>query len=1531
MADDISLKIKPDIDLSSLEQQGADIGRKLTSAINKNSEDAGKGYVAGINKAQKAFDRFQKAWTKLDQTTFKPRFDYSMFNTQLQQERDKLSQLTTQALDMQAARDKSIRWHKKRPYTVEDIATANQLADAQLRVVTAMEATEAKLKWYQKYDLSEQSDKNKTALLAMVGAVRDADNALKAAEQAEIDFANAQEEAAQAAQTKALQQQQAEYTKATVALQAYIDKARSGNATLQQITNGISQVINRMSEIESIPGPAPLPAEVQEEYSRLIVTLKDLQQRYMEVMRAKEASEQSQAQDQYTKATVALQKYIDKAREEKATLDNVTTAISHVVNRLAEIESIPGPALPADIINEYERLTNTLAELRSRWLEIKQAQEQAAQSAEYEQYAKATSALQRYIDKAREETATLDDVSTAISKIITRMAELETNSAYLTEAEINEYNRLKATLEELQGKYGELKRAGNTESMVKAIERVTASVSRLAKKLAQVSGHAIKSAFNSVRRSITGMGSDSNDTSKEIQSLIRNIVKYGFGVRSIYFLYRRLRTALVEALKDMAKFDTTGLGAAINQLSTSLQYLKSAWAAAFAPIVEYVTPVLVQLMDLLASVANAIAALFATLTGKGTVVKAVKQQKALAGALGGTGSAAADAAGKLAAFDELNIIGNDSGGGGGGGGGGAGDVPDGSFIVETIEGELADLINANKWFEIGQLFADKLNSLTEAADRWINDVFRPWGVKWATNLGNFMNGFIYHYNWELLGKTFADGINAIFDTANTWFTTVNWSWFGTRVADGLLSAIDTVDWTLIGKTLANKLNKTIDFLYGFVRRLFTNGGARKIGDAIAEGVNNFFTTIHWDNLGETLSNGFNGVFNVLNRFIRQYNWDEIGDMIANAFNTTIANLDVEKAGATLSTFVLKLFDQLDKIDLFAVGEKIGRFLTSIDWASIITKAIGNILELVSGIITGAFNGEYGAEIAMIIVTALGAQLALAFAKIKIAELIGGQFLAGVMKSAGASAGAAAGGEMASIASGLGGIAGSVAPILGVVAALGGVALMLKQSTDWLHEYNEEMHQLDSTVQEHIDSINLLKDQTEGYHEASKRQMTVYEVENQRVRDLADSYLNLFDENGKVKAGMEERAEYYYNQLADALGLEKDQLKTLVEKNGDLKTAIEEVITAKTQDRAISAYLDEYQHALDNTKIAQENVTNAEADHKKAVEDAETAQKNYQKALDDYIAIGAEAGDTTGEYKKRLDDAIKANSKAQYAVKATSQEVDAANDAMVKINATAKFYEGYMAAIATNDTTLITAALKRMEDGFITAEEGDKESLKRQVDNMEEYYQLLLEEMQKGNPNVTQEMLDDAKEWVNTADRELAKLEKAGSDGMEDLRKGMSSKKQALIAEAERTGQSLARAYKSSLEGVLNGVNMGTPTASLPTYSYQSTSGKITPKRAGYARLATGAVLPPNDPFLAVVGDQKHGTNIEAPLSTIEDAVRNVVGSDSNNSSEIVQLLQTLIDTVRDKNFSISKREVGDAAISEINTRTKRTGNSPILG
>ena len=56
------------------------------------------------------------------------------------------------------------------------------------------------------------------------------------------------------------------------------------------------------------------------------------------------------------------------------------------------------------------------------------------------------------------------------------------------------------------------------------------------------------------------------------------------------------------------------------------------------------------------------------------------------------------------------------------------------------------------------------------------------------------------------------------------------------------------------------------------------------------------------------------------------------------------------------------------------------------------------------------------------------------------------------------------------------------------------------------------------------------------------------------------------------------------------------------------------------------------------------------------------------------------------------------------------------------------------------------------------------------------------------------------------------------------------------------------------------------------------------------RLATGAVIPPNREFLAVLGDQKQGTNIEAPAAAIEAAVaRGMAQYGGGNQTAILKI------------------------------------------
>ena len=61
-------------------------------------------------------------------------------------------------------------------------------------------------------------------------------------------------------------------------------------------------------------------------------------------------------------------------------------------------------------------------------------------------------------------------------------------------------------------------------------------------------------------------------------------------------------------------------------------------------------------------------------------------------------------------------------------------------------------------------------------------------------------------------------------------------------------------------------------------------------------------------------------------------------------------------------------------------------------------------------------------------------------------------------------------------------------------------------------------------------------------------------------------------------------------------------------------------------------------------------------------------------------------------------------------------------------------------------------------------------------------------------------------------------------------------------------------------------------------------------RAKIPYLATGAVIPPNAPFVAMLGDQTHGRNLEAP----EDLIRKIVREESGSSRELIPYLEELI-------------------------------------
>lgn len=86
------------------------------------------------------------------------------------------------------------------------------------------------------------------------------------------------------------------------------------------------------------------------------------------------------------------------------------------------------------------------------------------------------------------------------------------------------------------------------------------------------------------------------------------------------------------------------------------------------------------------------------------------------------------------------------------------------------------------------------------------------------------------------------------------------------------------------------------------------------------------------------------------------------------------------------------------------------------------------------------------------------------------------------------------------------------------------------------------------------------------------------------------------------------------------------------------------------------------------------------------------------------------------------------------------------------------------------------------------------------------------------------------------------------------------------------------------------------------------------------KLAQGAVIPPNREFLAVLGDQKHGTNIEAPADLIKQKVMEAMiemgGNFGGGNTEVV--------------LEIDGREFGRAVVEQGNRENRRIGTRLVI-
>lgn len=409
--------------------------------------------------------------------------------------------------------------------------------------------------------------------------------------------------------------------------------------------------------------------------------------------------------------------------------------------------------------------------------------------------------------------------------------------------------------------------------------------------------------------------------------------------RAIMSALRALVEGIKEGSDNLTKYSAE-YNHSISSMSSALKYLKNAWAAAFAPIVNVVAPYITAFINMLASALNAIGRFLAALTGKGFAVQAKPVWEDYAASLdkSASGSDKAAKAAKeyqktLMSFDQIHALNSpdkSSSGGSGGGGGGGSDglsVQD-MFTTTSIEGSMKDFADklreaakAGNWVGVGEIVAEKLN-----------EAFSDLRI------------------WKNLGKKIADFFNIAIDTFYGFVKKFNFKQFGLALGTAIGTALANIHWDNLGGGIGRFATGLFEFLTGLMKGV----DWKLLGSNIKTAIGEFFRELNWASIGEFVMTALDSLLDFCIGLMPDFG--EVGEYIIKAIGDFFDNVPESKVlaiAAKLALFLLKCIENIAKFKL-AIPNKI---IESIFGVDVIDKAFGTVEGKLDSEIKGLESGE----------------------------------------------------------------------------------------------------------------------------------------------------------------------------------------------------------------------------------------------------------------------------------------------------------------------------------------------------------------------------------------------------------------------------------------------------------------------------------------------------------------------------------------------------------------------------------------------
>lgn len=450
---------------------------------------------------------------------------------------------------------------------------------------------------------------------------------------------------------------------------------------------------------------------------------------------------------EYDEAYLELQNLMEKQKEYQKVLESQTDSAVKKAEEEARRQK--------EIAEEKARKQQAIEEERARKQQAIEEEKARKQQAIEEEKARKQQAIEE--EKARKQQAIaqeqlrLNSIKEASHvsdqkaiELLERRKQLAKEIADMEKAGMGygylEYDAAQRELAETESKirqYSEGIRdtSSRFEKLGSAGKRAFSKISALSKKAFSGMASLAKRAFTTINRDGKQAGSTLSHFGNRLKGILSSLLIFNWVTKGFNAMVSGAQKGFTNLMKYSSEYANS-----VQSLKNAMATLGNSFAAAFAPIIQAVIPYLVQLINWVTSAINALAQLFAILSGKGTWVKATEVQNGYNDSLNGTADAAKKAYGALARFDDLDVLNKQektSGGGGGGGtaGGGFEEVPVDKNIqtfADKMKKILADLFAPLKeaWEREGQFVMDSWEYALEEIGSLIKDIGRDFMTVW---------------------------------------------------------------------------------------------------------------------------------------------------------------------------------------------------------------------------------------------------------------------------------------------------------------------------------------------------------------------------------------------------------------------------------------------------------------------------------------------------------------------------------------------------------------------------------------------------------------------------------------------------------------------------------------------------------------------------------------------------------------------------------------------------------------------------------